>query len=132
MGNRLLTSTRVCSIDYVRNARTTRKHFQYGAVRPRSPHSIYPLNFNKLGRIKSGHQVFIFKNIPHLIADHSCIVSSSYCSPFFDCSICFSMIAFTCAKETGVKSLLSTPTSYCAGRSILSLGASFPVLFLLV
>ena len=33
--------------------------------------SIYPLNFNKLGRIKSVHQVFIFKNIAHLIADYT-------------------------------------------------------------
>lgn len=40
-----------CSIDYVRNAKTTRKRFQYGAVRPRSHLSICLLNFNKLGRI---------------------------------------------------------------------------------
>lgn len=30
--------------------------------------SVYPLNFNKPGRIKSVHQVFILKNISHLIA----------------------------------------------------------------
>ena len=70
--------------------------------------------------------------LSYITAAQSSNVFSSYCSPFFDCSICFSMIAFTCANETGVKSVLSTPTSYCVGRSILSRGASFPVLFLLV
>ena len=29
------------------------------------------LNFNKLGRIKSVHQVFILKNISHLVAGNS-------------------------------------------------------------
>ena len=72
-------------------------HSYSTAVRIWNPLPANPLNFNELGRIKSVHQVFIFKNIPHLIADHSCIVSSSYCPPFFDCSICFSIIAFTCA-----------------------------------
>lgn len=42
------------------------------------------------------------------------------------------MIALTCAKETGAKSVLSIPTSYCVGRSILTRNASFPVLFLQV
>ena len=33
--------------------------------------SVCPLNFNKLGRIKSIHQVFILKNISHLVAGNS-------------------------------------------------------------
>ena len=31
---------------------------------------VYPLNFNKFGRIKSIHQVFILKNISHLGVDY--------------------------------------------------------------
>lgn len=33
--------------------------------------SVCPLNFNKSGRIKSVHQVFILKNISHLVADYT-------------------------------------------------------------
>lgn len=33
--------------------------------------SVYPLNFNKYARIKSVHQIFIFKNISHLVADNA-------------------------------------------------------------
>lgn len=172
MGNRLQTSTRSAALTMSATQRQHENTFNMEQLVHAAIISIYPLNFNKLGRIKSVHQVFILKNISHLIADYTStanlsvnvgvrmpvnpgidpavgnqfsvftckdavqhgtsMVSSSHCSPFFDCSICFSIIAFTCAKETGVKSLLSTPTSYCVGRSILSLGASFPVLFLLV
>ena len=34
--------------------------------------SVCPLKFNKLGRIKSVHQVFILKHISHLVADYTC------------------------------------------------------------
>ncbi len=64
-------------------------------------------------------------------ADRSCIVFSYYLF-LFVCSTCFWIILFTCSNETGIKSLLSTPTSYCVGKIISSREASFPVLFLLV
>ena len=90
-----------CSIDYVRNAKTTRKHFQYGAARPRSPNSIYPLNFNKLGRIKSVHQVFIFKNIAHLIADYTSTANLNVnvgvrmpVNPCIDPAVCYQFDVF--------------------------------------
>lgn len=90
-----------CSIDYVRHARTTRKRFQYGAVRPRSHHSICPLYFNKLGRIKSVHQVFIFKNIAHLIADYTGTANLSVnvgvrmpVNPCIDPAVCYQFAVF--------------------------------------
>lgn len=49
-----------------------------------------------------------------------------------NCSTCFCIIVLTCSNETGVKLLLSTPTSYCVGKSIFNLGTSLPVLFLQV
>ena len=40
--------------------------------------------------------------------------------------------ASTCSNDTGVKLLLSTPTSYCVGYRYWSRAASIPVLFCLV
>ena len=55
----------------VRNDSSASAHSYSTAVRIWSPLPANPLNFNELGRIKSVHQVFIFKNISHLIADYT-------------------------------------------------------------
>ena len=45
----------------------------------------------------------------------------------FDDCICVSIILFTSFHETGIKLLLSTPTSYCEGNNISNLEKSKPL-----
>lgn len=57
-------------------------------------------------------------------ADRSCIV---FHITYFICLFnLFWIILFTCSNETGVKSLLSTPTSYCIGKSYPAVKRLFP------
>ena len=43
-------------------------------------------------------------------------------------TICSCILTSTSSNEMGVKLLLSTPTSYCLGKSICNLGLSKPVM----
>ena len=104
---------------------------------PQRSHSVFQIEnvsgqYEYIARYRKSVLFYVPAVLPELKnADRSYIVFSYYLF-LFACSTCFWIILFTSSNETGVKSLLSTPTSYCVGKSISSREASFPVLFLLV
>ena len=60
----------------------------------------------------------IMFQIPAVLCElHMQVTHVLYLHCYFSllCSTCLSMILFTCPNDTGVKLLLSTPTSYCVG-----------------
>ncbi len=64
--------------------------------------SVYPLNFNKPGWIKSVHLMFILKNISHLVADYTGPANHSVdvgmrmrVDPSIDPAVCYQFSVFT-------------------------------------
>ena len=64
--------------------------------------SVYPLNFNKPGWIKSVHLMFILKNISHLVADYTGPANHSVdvgmrmpVDPGIDPAVCYQFSVFT-------------------------------------
>ena len=78
--------------------------------------SVCPLNFNKLARIKSVHQVFIFKNISHLVTDYTGSANHSAdigmrmpVNPGINPAVSYQFSIFTgkCAVQHGTPMMLS-------------------------